>query len=95
MTNDKINGAIIILRKLQNVYIDYDSTDVERMTVADVIIGALDLAISAMKDLEVCRNELCLYCGQYKQRHLGACDGCRWYEAPNDYNQSQIQCHGC
>ena len=25
-----------------------------------------------------CRNELCLRCGQYKQRHLGACDGCRW-----------------
>lgn len=56
---------------------------------------ALNFAITAIKDLEVCRNELCLYCGQYKQRHLGACDGCRWYEAPNDYNQSQIQCHGC
>ncbi len=37
-------------------------------------------AISALEDLEVCRNELCLYCGQYKQRHLGACDGCRWKE---------------
>ena len=58
-------------------------------------VDALDIAIAAMKDLEVCRNELCLYCGQYKQRHLGACDGCRWYEAPDDYNQSQIQCHGC
>ena len=29
-------------------------------------------------DLKDCRNELCLRCGQYKQRHLGACDGCRW-----------------
>lgn len=29
-------------------------------------------------ELNTCRNELCLYCGQYKQRHLGACDGCRW-----------------
>lgn len=41
---------------------------------------AFDFAIAAMKDLEVCRNELCLRCGAYKQRHLGACDGCRWKE---------------
>lgn len=26
-------------------------------------------------------NELCIYCGQYKQRHLGVCDGCRWRDA--------------
>lgn len=24
-------------------------------------------------------NELCLHCGQYKEGHLGTCDGCRWY----------------
>lgn len=29
-------------------------------------------------DLRDCRNELCLKCGDYKQRHKGACDGCRW-----------------
>ena len=23
-------------------------------------------------------NELCQYCGKYKQAHAGACDGCRW-----------------
>ncbi len=23
-------------------------------------------------------NELCQYCGRYKQAHEGACDGCRW-----------------
>ena len=23
-------------------------------------------------------NELCQYCGKYKQAHEGACDGCRW-----------------
>ena len=23
-------------------------------------------------------NELCYQCGQYKNEHLGACDGCRW-----------------
>lgn len=30
---------------------------------------------AALRD---CRNELCLLCGQYKEAHLGACDGCRW-----------------
>ena len=30
------------------------------------------------QELRDCRNELCLRCGDYRQRHLGACDGCRW-----------------
>ena len=25
-----------------------------------------------------CRNELCLKCGAYVNRHIGACDGCKW-----------------
>lgn len=29
-------------------------------------------------DLKDCRNELCLRCGQYKTKHLGSCEGCRW-----------------
>lgn len=29
-------------------------------------------------DLRLCRNELCLKCGDYKLAHKGACDGCRW-----------------
>ena len=33
------------------------------------------------RDLRDCRNELCLRCGDYKQRHNGACNGCRWLEA--------------
>ncbi len=31
-------------------------------------------------DLADCINELCLYCGLYKTRHKGSCDGCRWYK---------------
>ena len=30
------------------------------------------------RELEDCRNELCLKCGNYKEDYLGACDGCRW-----------------
>ena len=31
-----------------------------------------------IKDLKDCRNELCLKCGMYEKKHLGACNGCRW-----------------
>lgn len=37
-----------------------------------------DLRIALLKELKDCRNELCLKCGNYKQKHLGTCDGCRW-----------------
>lgn len=30
------------------------------------------------RDLKDCRNELCLKCGNYREAHNGACDGCRW-----------------
>lgn len=29
-------------------------------------------------ELNAMRNELCYKCGNYKQAHNGACDGCRW-----------------
>lgn len=38
-----------------------------------------DAQIDRLKrDLKDCRNELCLYCGKYKERNNGACCGCRW-----------------
>lgn len=43
--------------------------NIEDIPAADVVPGS---------DFRDCRNELCLYCGKYKERHLGACDGCRW-----------------
>jgi hypothetical protein len=30
------------------------------------------------RELRDCRNELCLKCGDYKMKHMGACNGCRW-----------------
>ena len=44
---------------------------IRRCTAADVVPA------SVFRD---CRNELCLKCGAYTQKHLGACDGCRWRE---------------
>ena len=31
-----------------------------------------------LSELRDCRNELCLRCGSYREKHLGACDWCRW-----------------
>ena len=30
------------------------------------------------KELAAMRNELCFKCGNYREAHNGACDGCRW-----------------
>ena len=30
---------------------------------------------------DVLRNELCYLCGNYREAHNGACDGCRWKKA--------------
>jgi hypothetical protein len=32
----------------------------------------------ARNRLQDCINELCQYCGKYKNEHEGACDGCKW-----------------
>ena len=29
-------------------------------------------------ELSDCRNELCRWCGNYLQKHLGGCEQCRW-----------------
>ena len=46
----------------------------------DILKDAADAIEELRRNLKDCRNELCLKCGEYKQRHLGACDGCRWKE---------------
>ena len=45
---------------------------------AEALIQLLTEAADAMKEFRRCKNELCLKCGAYTRRHLGACDGCRW-----------------
>ena len=30
------------------------------------------------KELQAMRNELCCKCGNYREAHNGACDGCMW-----------------
>lgn len=50
-----------------------------KLELADVQIERLVEETERLRrDIKDCRNELCLCCGKYKERHLGACDGCRW-----------------
>lgn len=35
----------------------------------------------AKSELAAMRNELCCKCGNYREAHNGACNGCRWKEA--------------
>ena len=36
-------------------------------------------------DLHDCVNELCYQCGQYREAHNGACDGCRWLKVKEGF----------
>ena len=42
--------------------------------------AAADLIEKLGVDKKDLINELCQYCGKYKQAHEGACDGCKWRE---------------
>ena len=48
--------------------------------LVQIIVDLRKALADTKTELNMCRDELCLRCGDYKQRHLGACDGCRWKE---------------
>ena len=47
-------------------------------TIGCLFVEATMAIEKLSEDLKDCRNEMCLRCGEYTERHLGACDGCRW-----------------
>lgn len=52
---------------------------VNGFTVKETTLGgAAPETETLRRDLYQCRNELCLYCGKYKERHKGACEDCYW-----------------
>ena len=44
----------------------------------DVAVSKTNKGLRLKEELHAMKNELCQYCGKYKQAHEGACDGCRW-----------------
>lgn len=47
------------------------------VTFRELVITAGEAAFIE-SELRDCVNELCLKCGDYREEHLGACDGCHW-----------------
>ena len=54
----------------------WDYIDKLRMALA----SACKERDEARKELAAMRNEMCCKCGNYREAHNGACDGCRWKE---------------
>lgn len=50
------------------------------ITLGDDLMEAADRIEAQAKEIEALRNELCFKCGNYREAHNGACDGCRWKE---------------
>ena len=68
-TNDLLNGIVKKLTDIQG------GTDPALSMSMFELIGRVS---RTEEDLHDCVNELCLKCGQYREQHKGACDGCRW-----------------
>lgn len=75
----KLQGALIqrnaeLLKTREEIKEHYDS--ISQLDGANSSLMAANEKLAAdRKDLI---NELCQYCGKYKQAHEGACDGCKW-----------------
>ena len=75
----KLQGDLIqrnadLLKTREELKAHYDS--ISQLDGANSSLMAANEKLAAdRKDLV---NELCQYCGKYKQAHEGACDGCKW-----------------
>lgn len=78
---EKLQGDLIqrnaeLLKTREELKEHYDS--ISQLDGANSSLMAANEKLAAdRKDLI---NELCQYCGKYKQAHEGTCDGCRWRE---------------
>lgn len=57
---------------------DYEQAADAIETIADEIAKIPSADVVPGSDFRDCRNELCFRCGEYRNRHNGACNGCRW-----------------
>ena len=60
---------------------DYEDTGLtpgDIKELLDVAVSKTNKVLRLKEELHTIKNELCQYCGKYKQAHEGACDGCRW-----------------
>nr|DAD93527.1 MAG TPA: hypothetical protein [Siphoviridae sp. ctB9N2] len=46
----------------------------------DMAVSKTDKVLRLKEELHTIKNELCRYCGKYKQAHEGTCDWCKWMD---------------
>lgn len=78
---EKLQGDLIqrnaeLLKTREELKEHYDS--ISQLDGANSSLMAANEKLAA--DRKALINELCQYCGKYKQAHEGACDGCKWRE---------------
>lgn len=61
-------------------YEDTGLTPGDIKELLDMAVSKTDRVLRLKEELHTIKNELCQYCGKYKQAHEGACDGCKWRE---------------
>lgn len=61
-------------------YEDTGLTPGDIKELLDVAVSKTNKILRLKEELHAMKNELCQYCGKYKQAHEGTCDGCRWRE---------------
>ena len=74
------------IQLFKNYIKNLPAADVVEKSLYNTAMGNV-YRFSAM--LKVCRNELCLRCGNYKEAHKGACDGCRWKDGVWNEQESE------
>jgi hypothetical protein len=68
---------------LQDRLAAYEDTELMPGDVEELIkmaVSKTNKVLRLEEELHTIKNELCQYCGKYKQAHEGACDGCKWRE---------------
>lgn len=78
---EKLQGDLIqrnaeLLKTREELKEHYDS--ISQLDGANSSLMAANEKLAA--DRKALINELCQYCGKYKNAHEGACDGCKWRE---------------
>ena len=69
---------ISVLQDRIAAYEDTGLTPGDIKELLDVAVSKTNKVLRLKEELHAMKNELCQYCGKYKQAHEGACDGCKW-----------------
>lgn len=83
MSDGLAQFAKAVAEKEENNGTTYEDTGLtpgDIKELLDVAASKTNKVLRLKEELHAMKNELCQYCGKYKQAHDGACDGCKWRE---------------